>query len=463
MIFDGLERFADRIAIITATKQYSYRELLLWADDIVSCIQTGDVVLLLSDNTVKTVVAYIGAMRKKIPTIILNAHTPLDNIIDIVRRFLPTHIVGVNDKLEIEGYRKSLKKDRTTIWSTVSSLSTCVNEELAILLTTSGSTGSPKLVRLSHLNLLANTTSICQYLNIKSDDIGITCLPLYYSFGLSLLNTHLYQGASVIVTDESFLNPLFWKMIQEYHVTTFSGVPYSFSILKRIGLDRFDLSSVRYVTQAGGKLPKEDVEYWDNYFKKRGIDLIVMYGQTEATARMSYLPSAFLKNHSGSIGIAIPGGRFSIIKDGKIVTTSESEGELIYQGDNVSMGYAENKDDLTLGDCNQGTLHTGDLAYRDKDGFYYITGRMKRFVKLFGNRTNLDELEGILKQNGIEALCTGTDDNLRIYIKDLSLRDKTEEIIRKNTLISTLAYKIIVIDHFPISESGKIMYAKLLE
>ena len=160
MIFDGLERFADRIAIITATKQYSYRELLLWADDIVSCIQTGDVVLLLSDNTVETVVAYIGAMRKKIPTIILNAHTPLDNIIDIVRRFLPTHIVGVNDKLEIEGYRKSLKKDRTTIWSTVSSLSTCVNEELAILLTTSGSTGSPKLVRLSHLNLLANTTSI---------------------------------------------------------------------------------------------------------------------------------------------------------------------------------------------------------------------------------------------------------------------------------------------------------------
>ena len=132
-------------------------------------------------------------------------------------------------------------------------------------------------------------------------------------------------------------------MIQEYHVTTFSGVPYSFSILKRIGLDRFDLSSVRYVTQAGGKLPKEDVEYWDNYFKKRGIDLIVMYGQTEATARMSYLPSAFLKNHSGSIGIAIPGGRFSIIKGGKIITTSESEGELVYQGDNVSMGYAENK------------------------------------------------------------------------------------------------------------------------
>lgn len=153
----------------------------------------------------------------------MNAHTPLDNIIDIVRRFLPTHIVGVNDKLEIEGYRKSLKKDRTTIWSTVSSLSTCVNEELAILLTTSCSTGSPKLVRLSHLNLLANTTSICQYLNIKSDDIGITCLPLYYSFGLSLLNTHLYQGASVIVTDESFLNPLFWKMIQNIMLLLFPG------------------------------------------------------------------------------------------------------------------------------------------------------------------------------------------------------------------------------------------------
>ncbi|WP_303207595.1 AMP-binding protein [Bacteroides oleiciplenus] len=462
MIFDGLERFADKTAIITATQQYTYRELLKMADSLSSAIKSRETVLLLLNNSVPSVAAYIGAIRKKAPVIILNAHAPIENISNIIERFMPNHVITAETGLE--GYEKVFTMDNVNVWTLKkNSCSTPVHPELALLLTTSGSTGSPKFVRLSYQNLLANTASICEYLNIQYSDVGITCLPLYYSFGLSLLNTHFFAGASMVVTDESFLSPLFWKMIQEHHVSTFSGVPYSFSLLKRIGLHRFDLSSVRYVTQAGGKLPKEEVEYWCNYFKENGIDLVVMYGQTEATARMSYLPSASLKEHYGSIGVAIPGGYFSIMRNGEVITVPESEGELVYQGDNVSMGYAERKEDFALDDCNLGILHTGDLAYFDKDGYFYITGRMKRFVKLFGNRTNLDELERLLKREGVEALCAGRDDNLRIYLKDSSLRDKTDEIIKRNTLISPLAYKCIIIDCFPISESGKILYAKLPE
>lgn len=460
MIFDYLERYGSRIAIYTADSSYSYAQLLDFAEQISSPIKSGELVLLLSENTLETVAAYVGVMRKRAPVIMLNAHTPLANIFEIINRFSPAHIIVPRGKMKPEGYEK-ISILGVDILSLCNKGANSIHVDLALLLTTSGSTGSPKFVRLSYKNILSNTISICEYLSINAGDVAITCLPLYYSFGLSLLNTHLYVGGAIVVTDESFLSPLFWQMLKQFHVSTFSGVPYSFSILRKIGLGKFDLTSIRYVTQAGGKLTKEDVAYWSNFFRKKNIDFVVMYGQTEATARMSYLPISDLPKHLGSIGIPIPGGDFQLMNEGKVVEDPNVEGELVYRGDNVSLGYAESMRDLALGDVNHGTLHTGDLAYRDKDGFYYIVGRLKRFIKLFGNRTNLDELERLFKINGIEALCAGTDDHLVIYLLDSMSSEKVQTIIKEHTLISPLAYTITILDHFPISESGKILYSML--
>ena len=186
-----------------------------------------------------------------------------------------------------------------------------------------------------------------------------------------------------------------------------------------------------------------------------------MYGQTEATARMSYLPVEYAKANSASIGIAIPGGEFYLCDGDKRIEQPLKEGELVYKGDNVSLGYAETVTDLCKGDENAGVLYTGDIAYFDEKGYFFIVGRKKRFLKLFGNRTNLDEIECILKKNGVEALCSGIDDNMRIYILDTTLTEKVNELIRTKTLINPTAYRVLVLDKFPISDSGKVLYSKL--
>lgn len=457
MIFGNLYDFSDRIALITNERNFTYSEMINAADSLVKDIPSRSVVLMRFENNYKSILAYLGFLRKKIVMLIINPQLDRLNIEDICTKFHPNYIFSIKNQFGGE----TIQSSDGTIYKTSYSTIPPTNEDLAILLTTSGSTGSPKFVRLSYQNLQANTKSICEYLRIGKEERGITCLPLYYSYGLSLLNTHLYAGASIVVTDQSYMSPLFWTQFIQHRVTTISGVPYTFSILKRLGLENIDLSNVHYVTQAGGKLAKEDVEYWIDFFSQQGIRFIVMYGQTEATARMSYLPFDNARKNSASIGIAIPGGQFYIYDNGRKIVNPYEEGELVYIGDNVSLGYAESVLDLKKGDENNQKLFTGDIAYFDEKGYYFIVGRKKRFLKLFGNRTNLDEIERLLKNNEVENLCYGKDDNLRIYILNNALIDKVSEIIRNKTLINPTAYKIIVLDKFPISNTGKVLYSKL--
>ena len=457
MIFNHLLEFPDRIALFEDGKEITYSEMINAADTLVENIPSRSVVLMRFENNYKSILAYVGFLRKKIVTLIVNPQLDREHIEDICSRFQPNYIFSLKEQFGDELVQSS----EGSIYKTSHAAIPPTDDDLAILLTTSGSTGSPKFVRLSYKNLLANTKSICEYLGINKEERGITCLPLYYSFGLSLLNTHLYAGASLVVTDQSYMSPLFWNQFIQQRVTTFSGVPYTFSILRRLGLENVNLSNVHYVTQAGGKLGKEDVEYWIDFFSQRGISFVVMYGQTEATARMSYLPPAHARANSASIGIAIPGGEFYLCDGEKKILNSFEEGELVYRGDNVSLGYAESVSDLCNGDDNKGELFTGDIAYCDDKGYYFIVGRKKRFLKLFGNRTNLDEIERMLKNNGIENLCSGKDDNLRIYILNNSLKEKVNELIRTKTLINPTAYTIVVLDKFPISDSGKVLYSNL--
>jgi len=327
---------------------------------------------------------------------------------------------------------------------------------------TSGSTGSPLLVRVSYENLIENTRSISQSLDITQQDIPITTLPMNYTYGLSIINSHLLNGCQIVLTEDSILSKGFWDLLNSREVTTFGGVPYTYQMLKRLGFEKMNLPNITKLTQAGGKLEMNLKKYFTEACADKGIQFFVMYGQTEATARMSCLPAEDAIRKAGSIGIPILNGRFYLLDDsGNVISESNKEGELYYEGPNVSMGYANCSSDFSKEDENQGILATGDLAIRDKEGYYYIVGRKKRFIKVFGNRISLDEVENVCQKIGYSCVCTGKDDKLIIFtnrendLKELRARISSKIGIHQ----SAIMVKYIV--EFPRNDSGKILYSKL--
>jgi acyl-coenzyme A synthetase/AMP-(fatty) acid ligase len=285
---------------------------------------------------------------------------------------------------------------------------------------------------------------------------------MHYSFGLSIINSHLLKGATILLTNKSLMEKDFWPFLKQEQATSLSGVPYTYEMLKRLRFFRMDLPSIRTLTQAGGKLNIELNKEFAEYAQATGKRFFVMYGQTEATARMSYLPHEKSLSKLGSIGIVIPGGEFKIVSENKHeIKEHEQSGELVYTGDNVSMGYAESGKDLAKGDENGRTLYTGDLAKRDNDGFYYIIGRKKRFIKLFGNRINLDDAESLLKTQYVDCVCVGTDDKMIIYTTEKEKENEIKQYIASKTNIHFSAFEVRNIESIPKNSSGKTIYSEL--
>lgn len=459
--FKTLEKYGEEIALVTEEEsQISYQELVTRADILAKQIGRRCLVFLVCQNTEESVIGYVGCLRNGIVPVMLHANMDVSLLKHLIDSYHPAYIwEPINHSfLGEEVYRNQTYCLKEMAFEEDYEL----GEELALLLTTSGSTGSPKLVRQTWKNIQSNTESIITYLDILPTDRAITTLPMNYTYGLSILNTHLCQGARIILTEATLLEQSFWKLCRSQKATTFGGVPYTYEILKKLRFGRMELPSLRYLTQAGGKLVKELAEEFNSICEKKGIQLIVMYGQTEATARMSYLPWKDARQKAGSIGIAIPGGRFLLMdENGEEIRGTNEVGELVYFGENVTSGYAENRYDLAKPDENHGVLHTGDMARRDEDGFFYVVGRKKRFLKLFGNRVNLDEVENLLKKEGIENVCTGRDDHLIIFITNLEQEKRTAEFLTNHTGISRGGFVVKWIESIPRSESGKVLYSVL--
>jgi len=337
-----------------------------------------------------------------------------------------------------------------------------IHPDLAVLLSTSGSTGSPKFVRLSRMNLLSNAQAISQVLEINSQDRAISSLPFHYSYGLSVLNTHFLTGASEVMTEEGLMSPSFWNAFRETECTSFAGVPYSYQILNRLDVEKLNVPSLRVMTQAGGKLHKDLIARFHRTMVARNGRFYVMYGQTEATARIAILPSRFLPEKLGSVGFALPGGSLAIRVDDRLTKQPSCSGELIYTGPNVMLGYAFGRSDLSLGDVLDGTLETGDSAHFDEDGFVHIEGRMKRDAKLFGLRVNMDEVENLLRVYGPTAVVAGNE-KLLIYCE----YGDAEEFARYRQELATKlrvhhsAFQFLRIEQIPTTPSGKTNYPAL--
>ena len=420
-------------------------------------------VFCISKNHIGSLVGYLSFLTNKVVPLILNSDIPADILWNVTKKYKPKFIwLPVNQKHNVYKCKAVLTLFDYVLlkmdWEPEYSL----NNDLALLLSTSGTLGSSKLVRLSYENISSNAFSISEYLSINENERPITVLPMHYSFGLSIINSHIVSGATILLTDYSLMDKRFWTFLKAKRATSLSGVPYTFEILKKLKFFNLDLPYLKTITQAGGKLSEEINREFSLFCQNNQKQFFVMYGQTEASPRISYLPAEYALSKLGSVGVAIPGGQLSLLdKNKNFIIENETVGELVYKGPNVFMGYAVNSADLMKEDENNKILVTGDMAKRDSDGFYYIVGRKKRFVKLYGNRINLDEVEQLLKTIISDVACVGVDDRMVIYTINNKFTMKIKTFISKTIKINTKAYVVKTINKIPKNASGKIAYSKL--
>lgn len=466
-MFD-FKKYSDNIAIITdKEKQLTYAELQAMVDEFLVHIPQRGLVFCLCENTLDSLVGYVACIEKGLPILLLDSAKETGLLLGLIEIYQPEYIwlpnMRVKDIKGKESYR--LGEYSLLFMSYVESfIGKSLHPDLRLCLTTSGSTGSPKLVRISSRNIESNTESIADYLCINEAERALTSLPLYYSFGMSVVNSHLIKGATILLTNKTILENGFWDFAKKHKATSLAGVPYTYEILHRLRFFQMDLPYMKTLIQAGGKLNAKLVEEYVKRSTECGKKFIVMYGQTEASPRMSYLPWESAAEKPGSIGIAIPGGKFELIdSSGKKIIDPGIDGELVYMGENVCLGYADCRADLSKGDENHGILYTGDIAQRDEDGYYYITGRMKRFLKLFGNRINLDATEQLLKTVTLEVACIGVDDNMSVFITDSTKVDEVKTTLIEKTGINIRGFIIKVIDEIPTNANGKTDYIRLKE
>ena len=416
---------------------------------------------ILTDATRESVLGLLGALEAGIPLLPFDARANPESINALVDRYQPDLMLTP----------ESLTADLVDLppgeilepgcWRLRNATPT-IHPDLCLLLPTSGSTGSPKLVRLSRRNLLSNATAIAASVDINAASKGITSLPLFYSFGLSVLTSHICAGSSVLVTNRSVIEKEFWQDINSFRVTHLAGVPQTFLMLRRMGFDELQLPHLEALQQAGGRLDDSLVRHFTELCVRTGRRFYVMYGQTEASPRMSCLPPARAMEKQGSVGVPLEGGQFTIESEAGDECSAGQTGEVIYRGPNVMMGYATEAADLSRGDDNGGALRTGDLGYLDGEGFLFLTGRLKRIAKLAGVRVALDEVERMISTSEPVAAVATEADGLVIF----TTSSDTSEIGRVRRELATAlrtAPKLLQfrqLSELPTLPSGKTDYAK---
>ena len=435
----------DATALVTNDKTISYAELArLIHQRRLQLGQTRRLVMITAANTLDPIVTYLAALEGGHPVFFVSDGQDEASVAHrsaLTERFRPDVVADYGP----EGWTLSERhpSSRHTF-----------HPELALLASTSGSTGSPKLVRLSYDNLRSNASAITEYLRLDPHDRAATTLPLQYCYGLSVVNSHLFAGASILLTERSVTEDAFWQDASDHRITSFAGVPHTFEMLEAGRFAERALPSLRYLTQAGGRLAPEVVRRFARLGEDRGFQLFVMYGQTEATARMAYLPPELIEKSAGAIGRTIPGGRFRIDAGDGTEAPSGSSGELVYEGSNVMLGYAHTPADFELGRTVH-ELRTGDLARCRDDGLYEIVGRMNRFVKIFGLRIDLDRVESLLADEGIEVRVASADERLLLFAtSDRSARRGHE----RAAVLAGLPLRVIgayAVTEFPRTSSGK--------
>jgi len=426
-------------------------------------------IFLFSENTIASITAYLGAVNGGHAVCLLDETVDEQFKKELITAYHP-HLIfskqlSTNILSNIPYHRIDSHLSEPVLYALNDmSLSPPLHPELQLLLTTSGTTGSPKLVRLSKKQILSNASSIISYLRVTKSERAMMHLPFHYSYGLSVLHTHLLQGASLVLPSASVVQQGFWSTLQQEGCTSLAAVPYTIQMIDRMRIDLALYPSLTTLTQAGGHLDKELVLKYSAVMQKKGGRFVVMYGQTEATARMAYLPPESLPGKAGSIGRAIPGGELSLMDGERAVTTPGEAGELVYRGPNVMLGLAAQAEDLIKGDELHGVLHTGDVGTFDAEGFFYVTGRMKRFAKVYGLRISLDDIERRISSNGWGRAAVKSGDGLILIYLEGADAVGCRECVEKLSALYHLhpeTVRCIPMKALPVTAAGKIDYQAL--
>jgi long-chain acyl-CoA synthetase len=487
----------QRVALSLIDGDYSYGELTNAARCvaghlILSGAAKGDRILLIADNSFFWVVSYLGILQAGLVCVALPAGTADSEISYIVQTtsakvaFLPA-IQAARSKQSLKGlhlvtdrnipqpFDVASHSDLSSILANDHNLNVTLpaifTNDLAALAFTSGSTGKPRGVMVSHGNIIANTNSIIEYLRLTSDDRIMAVLPFCYCFGTSLLHTHLRVGGTVVV-DSRFMYPekVLQRMI-DTRCTGFAGVPSHFQLLLRSSsLPRKQFPDLRYVQQAGGHLAPAFITELRQALPTTKV--FVMYGQTEATARLSYLSPEFLDTKLGSIGKGIPGVKLTVTKPDGVPARPGQVGEIVAEGKNVTLGYWQAPAETAKSFCD-GKLHTGDLATVDADGFIYIVDRASDFIKCRGKRISCQQIEDqMLGLNEVlEVAVIGIPDEVlgeavKAFVVPRNgnasgLAERLQQFCKQNVPLELHPKEIVVMSSLPKNNSGKVQKRSL--
>lgn len=454
----GTELGCDQLAVALSDVAAEYAQL------------PAGVVFARTGVSLDSALRHLGAFTAGRAIAPLDPGLPAETINDFVRRYEPAALVGLaegDDLGEVaKGYRLAELPRLGPVWVREEPSAWQPHPDLALLLTTSGSTGDPKLVRLSRRGVVDNARAIAAALHITESEIAPTSLPLYYSFGLSVLHSHMVAGATVVIVDGGVLAREFWGAVSTHGATSLAGVAHTYQMLARIRWRPEKYPTLRTLTQAGGKLADDLIERFATAIAEVGGAMYVMWGQTEAGPRMSTLPARWVFDKLGSVGPALPGGRLSIrTESGEETTDADISGEVVYRGSNVMMGYAVTAADLAEPDTVGGVLATGDLGRLDSDGCLWLTGRMRRFAKIFGIRVNLVDIEALAveatDQGDVAAVPIG--DRVAVFVAGLS-NDDTAGLTRRladELRLHPSGFVVRGIADLPRRPNGKIDYPAL--
>ena len=455
MFLDLDKKPKDKVAAIDDSGlSVTYGEICEFSIEFAKHLPQRSLIFLLSENCIGSLLGYTATLSNRIVPLIISAATEEGLYNHLYELYQPEYLWLPQAKSEgkivvFSAWDYCLVK--------TGNKPVPMHEELSLLLPTSGSTGSPKLVRHSYRNIEANADNVRRLFKLDGTEKAMAILPMHYTMGLSVITSHLLAGATLLLSGRSLLDKGFWATLKE--ATSFTGVPYSYEILTKMRFTRMDLPNLKVITQGGGKLTEAMWNTLARYAHDKGKQFIATYGQSECTARMAYLPPELAMEKVCSIGIAEPGGQLSIVDDyGKETFEGEAQGEMVYRGENVTLGYATCREDLQKGDENHGVMHTGDLARRDADGYYFIIGRMKRFLKIFGLRIGLDEVENLIKSEfDTDCYCGGTDEVLNISITNPAVVDKVVAFVEEKTCLFHKNIAVIVVQSIQRNEAGKVI------
>ena len=465
MFLDIDKKPFSKTALVDDTKSsMTYGEIIEFSKSISDCLVPRSIIFVLCENCIGSVAGVYSFMENNAVPLLLNRDLDqqlletLDTIYMPFYYWMPENVAYKNktENIIFRGLGYKLVKTEYNIYP--------IHSELAILLTTSGSTGSPKLVRHSYKNINFSYKTVASFFGYTSEDNGLADLPMQYTMGLSVICSHLYAGAKVTLTEYNLMSTEFWNIMEDSEITDITGVPFTYEVFDKLRFFRKKWPSLRIMAEGGGRLSDQLFQKMALYAKENGKQFFATFGTTETTARLAYLPPEFAEYKIGSIGRAMEGGRLFLLDENKNkIETMEAEGELGYEGDNVTMGYASCRMELQSGDDRHGCYITGDIARRDADGCYYITGRSSRFLKMYGLRISLDQCERLIRDRfNIDCACAGNDKCMTIFVSEENMDyEIILDYISEKTHLFRNCFKIQKLDLIPRSSTGKILYKDL--